>query len=91
LEALGFSQEQVERKYRLKSQGFDLSRLSKRVFELLEVDPKCIYSPGKYRQNVKARSLFCYWAMRELGMSATSLAKTLGLIQPAVSVSVKRG
>jgi len=32
--------------------------------------------------------LFCYWAVRELGVSATSLAKVLGLTQPAVSVSV---
>jgi len=46
---------------------------------------------GKYPKNVKARSLFCYWAVRELGISATSLARKLGLTQPAVSISVKRG
>ncbi|MCD6293746.1 MAG: transposase [Deltaproteobacteria bacterium] len=28
---------------------------------------KRISSPGKYRQNVKVGSLFCYWAVRELG------------------------
>ena len=91
LEVLKSSEEQFERKHRLESQGFDLSKLSKRVAELLEVDPESIYSPGKYRQNVKARSLFCYWAVRELGMTATSLARALGLTQPAVSISVKRG
>ena len=91
LAALKFSEEQFERKYRLKSQGFDLPALSKRVAELLEVGPECIYSPGKYRQNVKAGSLFCYWAVRELGITATSLARVLGLTQPAVSISVKRG
>ena len=37
------------------------------------------------------RSLFCYWAVRELGVSATSQARELGLTQPAVSISVKRG
>jgi len=37
------------------------------------------------------QSHFCYWAVRELGMTATSLAKALGLTQPAVSISVKRG
>jgi len=30
-------------------------------------------------------------AVRELGISATSLARKLGLTQPAVSISVKRG
>jgi hypothetical protein len=81
LDALDASNEQFERKYRLKSQGVTLSRLSKRVSELLGVDPECIYAPGK----------FCYWAVRELGISATSLARELGLTQPAVSISVKRG
>jgi len=40
---------------------------------------------------VQARSLFCYWAVRELGVSATALAEKLGLSHPAVSISVKRG
>ncbi|MFH1241872.1 MAG: LysR family transcriptional regulator [Pseudomonadota bacterium] len=91
LDALDASKEQFERKYKLKSQGFTLSRVSKRVSELLGVEPECIYTPGKYPRNVKARSLFCYWAVRELGISATSLARKLGLTQPAVSISVKRG
>ncbi len=40
---------------------------------------------------VKARSLFCYWAVRKLGFSATELSVKLGLSQPSVSISVKRG
>jgi hypothetical protein len=89
--ALDVSKERFERKYRLKSQGVTLSRVSKRVSEVLGVDPEFIYLPGKYPRNVKARSLFCYWAVRELGITATSLARKLGLTQPAVSISVKRG
>ena len=91
LETLDASKEQFERKFRLKSRGFTLSMLSKRVSELLGVAPERIYASGKYPENVRARSLFCYWAVRELGISATSLARELGLTQPAVSISVKRG
>ena len=40
---------------------------------------------------VKARSLMCYWAVRKLGFSATELSKKLGVSQPSVSISVKRG
>jgi predicted transcriptional regulator len=40
---------------------------------------------------VKARSLMCYWAVRRLGYSATELSKKLGVSQPSVSISVKRG
>ena len=80
LDTLDASKEQFERKFRFKSRGFTLSMLSKRVSELLGVAPECIYESGKYPQNVKARSLFCHWAVRELGLT-----------QPAVSISVKRG
>ena len=41
--------------------------------------------------HVRARSLLCYWAVHELGMTATALAKTLGLSQPAVTQCVRRG
>jgi DNA-binding transcriptional regulator GbsR (MarR family) len=39
----------------------------------------------------KARSLLCYWAIRKLEFSATELSKKLGVSQPSVSISVKRG
>ena len=40
---------------------------------------------------VRARSLFCYWAVRELGISNRAVAGHLGLTQPAVSIAVRRG
>ncbi|NIA05682.1 MAG: LysR family transcriptional regulator, partial [Proteobacteria bacterium] len=40
---------------------------------------------------VQARSLLCYWAVRELGLSVTSVATRLGLTQPAASRAVQRG
>ena len=33
----------------------------------------------------------CYFAVRELGLTATSLTKKIGLKQPAISISVSRG
>jgi len=32
-----------------------------------------------------------YWAVSKLGFSATELSKRLGVSQPSVSISVKRG
>jgi len=91
LEVLKAADEQFDRKYRLKAKGYNLERLTRMVASLFEMEPEHIYSQGKYPRIVKARSLFCYWAVRELGVSATALAKKLGLSQPAVSISVKRG
>ena len=59
--------------------------------QLLELEPKGILSVCKYPQSVKARSLLCYWRVRELGMSTIELAKMLNLAQPTVSQSVIRG
>jgi len=50
-----------------------------------------VMAKGKYPRLVQARSLLCYWAVRELGMRMSELSRKLKLSQPAVSLSVKRG
>ena len=49
------------------------------------------WSAGKYRHIVEARSILCYWAVRDLGVSMTSLAKRLKLSVAAITQSVERG
>lgn len=85
------SEEQMRRRYRLKAEGYDLERLAQKVEAMSGMEPGRIGGGGKYKEVVEGRSLFCYWAVKELGYSATALAKRLGLSQPAVSISVKRG
>ena len=69
----------------------DLNKVATRVSSELGIDPEQVWSYGKHPLTVKARSLFCYWAVRKLGFSATELSKKLGVSQPTVSISVKRG
>ena len=90
-EVLVAADEQFERTYRLKAEGYSLDDLARQVASIFEIPPAAVTAPGKYRHAVKVRSVFCYWAVRELGESATALAKRLKLSQPAVSISVKRG
>ena len=40
---------------------------------------------------VEDRDLLCYWAVRELGISCTDLAKQLEMTQPGVGYAVSRG
>jgi len=75
----------------LKALGYDLDVLADRVAVLFDITPKEILSPGKHKKRVQARSVFSYWAVRELGETATSIAKKIGISQPAVSMSVDRG
>jgi hypothetical protein len=49
------------------------------------------FSTGKQQHIVNARSLLCYWAVRELGVSMSSLSRRLGISLPAISKSVTRG
>ncbi len=59
------SEEQYERRYELKRQGFDLDRIAVRVAEVLDMEPNEVFSKGKQKNKVRARSLLCYWASRE--------------------------
>ena len=91
LTVLEESEERLERRYELEAQGVNLDDVARRAAFLFEVEPTEIYTSGKQPSLVGARSLFCYWAVRELGISATVLARKLKLSQPAISISVKRG
>jgi hypothetical protein len=91
LEVLAKSNESFERRYDLKARGYDIQDLAARVADIFGLEPKDIFEAGKYRKSVPARSVFCYWAVRGLGITATALAERLGMTQPAVSISVRRG
>ena len=69
----------------------DLEELAHKVSALFGIKPEEIRLPRKSPGPVRARSLFCFWAVTELGMTATALARELGISQPAVSISIKRG
>jgi putative transposase len=84
-------QERMERKYLYKNKGYDFGWLVEKVAETLRIDKKEITRSGRYPRRVEARSVLCYWASRELGMSTIALSKRLGISQPAVSQSIRRG
>lgn len=88
---LRHAEEEMNRRDRLRHDGYGIDRLAKEVADLFDIEPDRIFEPGKYPRIVQARGLFCYWAVRELGMTATALAEKLRLSQPAVSMAVKRG
>lgn len=85
------SQEHYERRDELRGQGYDLARIAERVSEVLGIEPDEVFSKGREDRKVKARSLLCFWAARELGMSHTALAKALEMSIAGVGFSVERG
>jgi hypothetical protein len=69
----------------------DLEKLTHRVAYLLKMKPEDVWAAGKHRRTVEARSLLCFWATAELGISQSYLANKLSISQPAVGLSFKRG
>lgn len=88
---LNEAKEGMERKYALSAKGIGFDDLLHAVAEHLEILPEDILRPGKTRARVFARSLFCFWATRELGKTMTELAVQIGMTVAAVSISVSRG
>jgi putative transposase len=90
-EILSGREESLERCYALKASGIDIKYLAKRVATLLDIPESDVWREGKFKELVHARSLLCYWAVRELGESMTSMARRLKISTVAVSKSVVRG
>ena len=90
-ETLSASRETLEQKYSLEAKGYNLEKVADRVCDLIGLDRKDIWSPGKERYRVRARSLLCFWASRELKISQAELSRRFKLSATAISRCVKRG
>jgi len=88
---LSGADERYTRHYELKSLGYNLDKAADRVDVIYGIDRRYVLSRGRQRQRVEARSLLCYWAVRELGMTLTELARFFGMSPSAVGYSVQRG
>jgi hypothetical protein len=62
-----------------------------RVEEIFGLTLNELSQGSRQQAVVKARSVLCYWAVKELGTSGAQVARWLGIGQPAVQRSVVRG
>jgi len=90
-EVLESCQQQLERRYHYKAKGYGFDWLVGQVATLFGLDKNIVTRQGRYPDTVEARSVLCYWATRELGISTLELSKRLGISQPTASQSAKRG
>jgi len=91
LQVLNEQKERTERRYRLREQGYDMEKVIERVSKLFSLSKQDILNPSRQRQRVMARSVLCYWTIRELGMSGAELSQMLGMCQSSVSRALGRG
>ncbi len=81
----------MERKSRLKAEGYDFDTVIRRVSDIFGMEERQILLPGKQPDRVKACSVLACWVVRELGISETAAGKKLNLSQSAASRAVQRG
>jgi hypothetical protein len=81
----------MEQRNLLISKGYDLRIITERVCSVMELELSEICKMGKARRRVGARSLLCFWTVRELGISMTELSRGLNLSLTGVSKTVMRG
>ena len=59
--------------------------------KILGIEKDQAVVPGKQPNRVHASGVLAYWAIRDLGLTATEVGKHLGLSKSAVSRSANRG
>jgi len=52
----------MERRYRLKAEGWTLSKITERVAEIFGIEKDQVIVAGKQPDRVRARSALAYWA-----------------------------
>ncbi len=91
LQVLKEHNEQLEKRSRMRLGGVDVQRAAARVEEIFGLSFSELSQGSRLRSVVRAESVLCYWAVRQLGKSGAQAARWLGIGQPAVRRSVLRG
>ena len=64
---LQHADEQMESSYRLKSEGFGLDDIAKRVAQVMSLPLEIVWEKSRRPRVVEARSLLCFWAAKNWG------------------------
>jgi len=55
------------------AKGYTTEKLEERVLEIYQIDREELFSKSRQNAQALARSVFCYWAARELGVEGTQM------------------
>ena len=80
-----------ERKLIIRSKGYTIDAVIDMIAAMYGITKNDILSKGRHPPRVEARSLFCYTASRDLGISVTDLARLIGMTPSAITYAVERG
>jgi putative transposase len=90
-QVLNRANERFERRYALKEKGYDFNSVLERVAEIMNLETSDVLRLRRDPQTVKARSLLCYWANKELGLTTVTISRRLKISQSGVCKASVRG
>ena len=88
---LARAEQKMTRRYEMKQSGLDIMAVEKRICDLYDMSRDDLYTRGRHKKLVEARSVFCFWAVQELETSLIELAIRFAISEPAISYAVRRG
>jgi hypothetical protein len=88
---LAAAEEKMKRRYAIQARGVNLESLAERVAEIFDMQASELWIPGKHRWRVRAKSVLCYWANRELEVSMSELSRRMNVTVMTISNAVQRG
>ena len=83
--------EKMRRTAAYRHHGLDMGKLIKRTADYYKIAEDEMKTNSKAADIVRARALACYLGVRELGVSATEVARQLNITPAAVSKAIRRG
>ena len=85
------ARQSLDRRYVLHRRGWDFDRVLARAALLFDVPVEQVLSGGRQRLRAMARSVTCYWAVREVGLTSAELARQFGMTAAGICYAVGRG
>ena len=85
------AEEKMKRRDAVQANGVSLESLAERVAEIFDIQSSEFWIPEKHRWRVRAKSVLCYWANRELEVSMSTLSRRMNVSVMAISNAVQRG
>ena len=83
-EVLEKAKEKLKEKYSLRSKGYTIDRLIKRVSGLTGLTPEQITDGIRDKKRTEVRSILCYWTTEKLGITQSELTYVLNRSQSAI-------
>lgn len=84
-------QERFDRVSLFRAKGMDLDWVAQKVADSQQIDVAEIWKEGKKTATLRGRSLLCYWAISEIGMTAEAVSKQVRLSESGVIRAAQRG